>query len=246
MEMLISRLEKERVQYRQQMHSDLEAQRVQMKNMMEANMKQAEQEREAFVKDNQALEERFQEVQKSNEENMKLIRNMTAIIEKQHKEKEVLRENAKELPRDKMEGLLNEMSERHKDEVSALLKETDDQFEGAKKLKQETSDEGDDNTCHKNLDEVPEMIKLRSEAVEDVQKKITETHQEQGKVETSSYIRRGLKAVAVIAPAIGKVAAAFRPDLAPMAEAAGTAIGAAAQGLSEECSIMWINEPHST
>ena len=238
MEMLISRLEKERVQYRQQMHSDLEAQRVQMKNMMEANMKQAEQEREAFVKDNQALEERFQEVQKSNEENMKLIRNMTAIIEKQHKEKEVLRENAKELPRDKMEGLLYEMSERHTDEVRALLKETDDQFEGAKKLKQETSDEGDENPGHKNLDEVPEMIKLRSEAVEDVQKKITETHQEQGKVETSSYIRRGLKAVAVIAPAIGKVAGVVRPDLAPMAEAAATAVGAAAQGLSEVCSIM--------
>ena len=238
MEMLITRLEKERVQYRQQMHSELEAQRVQMQNMMAANMKQAEQEREAFIKDNQALEERFLEVQKSNEENMKLIRNMTALIAKQHKEKEVLKENAKELPRDKMEGLLNEMSERHKDEVSALLKETDDQFEGAKKLKQETSDEGDDNTCHKNLDEVPEMIKLRSEAVEDVQKKITETHQEQGKVETSSYIQRGLKAVSKIAPAIGTVAAVFRPDLAPMAKAAGTAIGAAAQGLSEVCSIM--------
>ena len=240
MEMLITRLEKERVQYRQQMHSELEAQRVQMQNMMAANMKQAEQEREAFIKDNQALEERFLEVQRSNEENMKLIRNMTALIARQYKEKEVLRENAisKELPKDKMEALLNEMSERHTDEVRGLLKETDDQFEGAEKLKQETGDEGDENTCHKNLDEVPEMIKLRSEAVEDVQKKITETHQEQGKVETSSYIRRGLKAVAVIAPAIGKVAAAFRPDLAPMAEAAGTAIGAAAQGLSEECSIM--------
>ena len=240
MEMLINRLEKERVQYRQQMHSELEAQRVQMKNMMEANMKQAEQEREAFTKDNRALEERFLEMQKSNEENMKLIRNMIALIAKQHKEKEVLREDAisKELPRDKMEGLLNEMSERHTDEVRALLKETDDQFEGAKKLKQETGDEGDENTYHKNLDEVPEMIKLRSEAVEDVQKKITETHQEQGKVETSSYIQRGLKAVAAIAPAIGKVAAVFRPDLAPMAEAAGAAIGASAQGLSEVCSIM--------
>ena len=238
MEMLISRLEKERVQYRQQMHSELEAQRVQMKNMMEANMKQAEQEREAFIKDNQALEERFLELQKSNEENMKLIRNMTALIAKQHKEKEVLKENAKELPRNKMEGLLNEMSERHTDEVMALLKEADDQFEGAKKLTQETSDEGEKTICHKNLDEVPEMIKLRSEAVEDVQKKITETHQEQGKVETSSYIQRVLKAVVAIAPAIVTVDAVFEPDLASLAEAAGTPIGAAAQGLSEVCSIM--------
>ena len=238
MEMLITRLEKERVQYRQQMHSELEAQRVQMQNMMASNMKQAEREREAFIKDNQALEERFLDMQRSNEENMKLIRNMTALIARQHKEKEVLRENAKELPRDKMEGLLNEMSERHKDEVSALLKETDDQFEGAKKLKQETSDEGDENPGHKNLDEVPEMIKLRSEAVEDVQKKITETHEEQEKVETSSYIKTGLQAVAVVAPAFGKVVAAARPDLASVAEAAGTAIRDSAQGLSEVCSIM--------
>ena len=212
MEILITRLEKEREQYQQQMRSELEAQRVQMKNMIEANMKQAEQEREALIKDNQALVERFQEVQKSNEENMKLIRNMTALIAKQHKEKDVLRENAKELLRDKMEGLLNEKSKRHTDEVSALLMKTDDQFEGAKKLKQETSDEGDENTCHKNLKEVPEMIKLRSESVEDVQKKITETHQEQRRGETSSYIQRGLKAIAAIAPAIGKVAAVARPD----------------------------------
>ena len=238
MEILITRLEKERVQYQQQMRSELEAQRVQMKNMMEASMKQAEQEREALIKDNQALVERFQEVQKSNEENMKLIINMTALIAKQHKKKDVLRKNAKELPRDKMEGLLNEMSERHTDEVSALLKETDHQFEGAKKLKQETSDEGDENTCHKNLKEVPEIFKLRSESVEDVQKKITETHQEQRKGETSIYIRRGLKAVAAIAPAIGQVAVVARPNLAPMAEASGRAIGAGAQELSEVCSIM--------
>ena len=36
MEILITRLEKEGVQYRQQMHSELEAQRVQMQNMMVA------------------------------------------------------------------------------------------------------------------------------------------------------------------------------------------------------------------
>ena len=179
MEILITRLEKDGVQYRQQMHSELEAQRVQMQNMMVANMKQAEQEREAFIKDNQPLEERFLEVQRSNEENMKLIRNMTRLMHhEQHKEKEVLRENSKELPRDKMEALLNEMSERHTDEERASLQEIDDEFEGAKTLRQETGDEGGEDSCHKNLDQVPEMIELRSEAVGIVQKKITETLQE--------------------------------------------------------------------
>ena len=179
MEILITRLEKDGVQYRQQMHSELEAQRVQMQNMMVANMKQAEQEREAFIKDNQPLEERFLEVQRSNEENMKLIRNMTRLMHhEQHKEKEVLRESSKELPRDKMEALLNEMSERHTDEERASLQEIDDEFEGAKTLRQETGDEGGEDSCHKNLDQVPEMIELRSEAVGIVQKKITETLQE--------------------------------------------------------------------
>ena len=238
MEMLIARIEKERIQYQQQMQSQLEAQRVQMQNMMAANMKQAEQEREAFMKDNQALEERFLEVQRSNEENIKLIRNMTALIARQHEEKEFLRENAKELPSDKMEGLLNEMSERHTDEVRGLLKETGDQFEGAKKLKQETGDEGDENTCHKNLDEVPEMIKSRSEAVEDVQKKITETHQEQEKVETSGYIKNGLKIVARTAVPIGQIISFVQPGTAPFAVPASAAIGAAAEVLSIECSIM--------
>ena len=138
-----------------------------------------------------------------------------------------------------MEGLLNEMSERPKDEVSALLKETDDQFVGAKKLKQETSDEGDDNTCHKNLDEVPEMIKLRSEAVEDVQKKITETHQEQEEVETSSYIKKGLKVIARTAIPIGQIISIVHPETAPFAVPASAAIGTAAEALSNECSIMW-------
>ena len=61
MEMLIDRIEKERIQYQQHIYSELEAQRVQMQNMMAAkpenqnqnlNLKQAEQEREAFIKEN--------------------------------------------------------------------------------------------------------------------------------------------------------------------------------------------------
>ena len=80
------------------------------------------------------------------------------------KKKEVLRENAKELPKDRMEALLNEMSKTHADGVGALLKEREGHFEDIK-LKQETSDEEDENTCHEKLDEVPDMIKLRSEIV---------------------------------------------------------------------------------
>ena len=246
MEMLIARLETERAQYRQQMYSELEAQRVQMQNMMAANMKQAEQEREAFIKDNQALEERFLEVQRSNEENMKLIRNMTALIARQHKEKEVLRENAKELPKDKMEGLLNEMSERHADEVGALLKETEGQFEEINKLKQETSDEEDENVCHKKMDEIPEMIKLRSEAVGNVRKKIAETSQEQEQGWISSCIKKGLKVIARTAKPIGSIISIVQPETAAFVGPASDAIGSVADELSDVCSVMWNWESQGT
>ena len=236
MEMLIARIEKERVQYQQYIYSELEAQRVQMQNMMAANMKQAEQERDAFIKDNQASEERFLEVQRSNEENMKLIRNMTHLITKQHKEKEVLRENAKELPKDRMEALLNEMSKRHANEVGALLKETEGQFEDIK-LKQETSDEEDENTCHEKLDEVPDMIKLRSEIVGNLSKKITETHQEQNKVEMSSIIKKGLKFIARTAVPIAALFAFVQPQRALLAMSVSTAFSTTVE-LSDVCGIM--------
>ena len=227
MEMLIARLETQRAQYRQQMFSELEAQRVQMQNMMAA-----------FIKDNQALEERFLEVQRSNEENMKLIRNMTALIARQHKEKEVLRENAKELPKDKMEGLLNEMSERHADEFGALLKETEGQFEEINKLKQEISDEEDENVCHKKMDEIPEMIKLRSEAVGNERKKIAETSQEQEQGWISSCTKKVLKVIARTAKPTGSIISIAQPETAAFVEPASDAIGSVADELSDVCSVM--------
>ena len=88
------------------------------------------------------------------------------------------------------------------------------------------------------MDAVPEMIKLRSEAVEDVQKKITETHQDQEEVETSSYIKKGLKVIARTAVPIGQIISIVQPETAPFALPASAAIGTAAEALSNECSIM--------
>ena len=82
------------------------------------------------------------------------------------------------------------------------------------------------------------MIKLRSEAVEDVQKKITETHQEQEKVETSSYIKNGLKVIARTAVLISQIICIFQPETAPFVVPASAATGTAGEILSNECSIM--------
>ena len=163
---------------------------------------------------------------------------MTVLISKQHEEKEVRRENAKELPKDEMEALLNETSLRHADEVGALLKETEGQFEEISKLKQQTSDEEDENICQKKMDEIPETIKLRSEAVGNVQKKITETRQEQEEVGISSYIKKGLKVIAPTAVPIGSIISIVQPETAPIVGPASAAISSAAEELSDVCSIM--------
>ena len=95
MEMLIARLEKERAEVREKIKIEMEVQQEQLQNMEAAHMGQAEQEREAFIKENHALEERFLEMQKSNEENMKMIKNMSELIAKHEAEKMKLRTQTK-------------------------------------------------------------------------------------------------------------------------------------------------------
>ena len=153
------------------------------------------------------------------------------------KKKEVLRENAKELPKDRMEALLNEMSKTHADGVGALLKEREGHFEDIK-LKQETSDEEDENTCHEKLDEVPDMIKLRSEIVGNLSKKISETHQEQNKVEMSSIIKKGLKFIARAAVPIAALFAFVQPQRALLVMSVSTAFSTTVE-LLDVCGNMW-------
>ena len=238
MEMLIARLAEERAGLRQQIQSELEAQRVQMQNMMAANMSQAEQEREAFIRENQGLEERFLAMQKSNEDNMRVIKDMSVLIAKHEREKKELRANVEKIPRDEMEGLLEEMSNKHSEEVKALLEKADDQLEGMKKIKVPSGDEEKEETCSKNLDELPQLINSRTERVSNLQQKIADTQHEQEELEKPSSMKKGLKIFAKLAPLAGVAMAAFRPDTAAFAVPLATAAGTAADQLAEECSIM--------
>ena len=66
MEMLQAKQQEETNRLREQMEAEAKAQRDQMDNMMKASMKQAEEDRRAFMQENEALNQRLLEMQKSN------------------------------------------------------------------------------------------------------------------------------------------------------------------------------------
>ena len=54
---------------------------------MEANMEQAKQEKERFMEENQELKNQILAIQKTNEENMKMIERLSDLVSKQEEEK---------------------------------------------------------------------------------------------------------------------------------------------------------------
>ena len=231
MEILIARSEKERAGLREQMRSEMEVQKEQLQNMMEARMGQAEKDREAFIKENLALEERVLEMQKSNEENMKIIKNMSELIAKHEGEKIKLRALMTALPKEKMEASLKEMDDRHSEEIRVLLEKMDTQIDGIEKS-------SDDPEFYSTAEE-KELMNSRKKMVDGLQQRIAETEKEQQAVEKSSYMKQGLKVLATMAPVAGKAIAVCHPPSAPYAEPIASVVSTTALALSEcDCSIM--------
>jgi len=245
MEMLIARFEKERAGRREEMKIEKEMQEEQLKNIKAASMQQAEQEREAFIKEHHALEERFLELQKSNEENMKMIKNLSELIAKHEGEKMKLRTEMTARPKEEMEASLKEMTDRHSEEVRVLLEKMDIQIDGIDKMKklradQEFCSSAEEKERAAKLEELPQLMNSRAQMVGGLQKKIEETEKEQQAVEQSSYIKQGCKVVAKVAPMAGKAVAVCYPWSAPYAEPIAGIVRDAAEALSEsdDCSIM--------
>lgn len=203
-----------------------------MQNMMAANMRQAEQERQAFMREKKAMEERFLEVQQSNEENMKMISHLSELMAQHEREKKELRAKAEQLPEEELEGLLTEMSGNQKKEVDAMLEKVGD-------MKDPSGDEENAEKPHgKSEEELPQMINERKERVAHLQRQIEGTDQEQAEVEKPSFLKKTLKVVAKTAPAFGAASALVFPNTAPYAGPISDVVGKVADALSEECSIM--------
>ena len=243
MEMLIARSEKERAALREKKKSEMKVQQEQLQNMMAARMGQAEQEREAFIKEKHALEERLLEMQKSNEENMEMIKNLSELIARHEVEKMKLRTQMTALPKEQMEASLKEMNDRHSEEVKVLLEKMDIQIDGIEKMKK-SSDEQEYSTAEEkeraaNLEELPQLMNSRKEMLGGLQQRIAETEKEQQAVEKSSYMKQGLKVLATVAPVAGKAIALCHPPSAPYAVPIASVVSTVAVALSEcDCSIM--------
>jgi len=226
------------------MEIEMKVQREQLKNMTAARMEQAEQEREAFIEENRALEERFLEMQKSNEENMKMIKDMSELIAKHEGEKMKLRTQMTAQPKEEMEASLKEMTDRHSEEVRVLLEKMDIQIDGIDKMKKSSDDQefystAEDKERAAKLEELPQLMNSRAQMVGGLQQKIAETEKEQQAVEKSSYMKQGFKVLAKVAPMAGKAIAACHPPSAPYAEPIASVVSVAAGALSEcDCSIM--------
>lgn len=90
MEMLQAKQQEETKILREQMEAEAKAQRDQMDNMIKADMKQAEEDRRAFMQENQALNQRLLEMQKSNEGMQKTMENLRQQLQQnQSRQQEV-------------------------------------------------------------------------------------------------------------------------------------------------------------
>ena len=90
MERLQKRFEEEGKILREQMEADVKAQRDQMDNMLKASMKQAEEDRRAFMQENQILNARLGEMQKSNNEMQQMVESLRLqLLQNQGRREEV-------------------------------------------------------------------------------------------------------------------------------------------------------------
>ena len=239
MVMLIARSEKERAVMQEQMRSEMEVEREQLQNMGAAGLKQAQREREDFIQENHALEERLLKMKKQNEENMKMIKSMSEMIAKHEREKLQLRAQMTELPQEEAEESLRELNNRHSEEVNTFLEKMDFHLDYIKSSGKEalySTEKGGESA--KKLEELPQMMTSRAQMVGDLQQRMAENEREQESVEKGETLKKALQFIAQVAPLVGKVAALYTPA-APYAEPVSSAVAGVAQSLSAcDCSIM--------
>lgn len=90
MEMLQAKQEEEGKRLREQMEAEVNAQREQMENMMKASMMEAEKDRRAFMQENQALNQRLQQMQKSNEGMQRMVQSLKQqLLQNQSRQQQV-------------------------------------------------------------------------------------------------------------------------------------------------------------
>ncbi len=231
MEILIKNLDEERQRFSEQMKSERNAQRDQMENMMAASMKHAQEERRAFIRENQALQDRFLASQKRSEEHMKVIKHLSDVAAKQEKEKVELLQKMKDQAEADQEALIKKINEKHDEEMKAIRDEMNAKRDEA--IRQATPSE---TKAHGTTG----LIDKRSRGADDLQKRIDKTHLQQQAVEKPGFCKRALKFVGrVVVPVVGTVVSAVVPVVAPIVAPVAAAASAVIEFVSDNiCSIM--------
>lgn len=213
MEILIKNLDEEKKRFSEQMKSERIAQEEQIENMMNANMKQAQEDRMVFIEENEALKDNLREIQKSNEENAKLIKQLSDLAAEKEEEMRKLREDMQRKAEDG-EAEIQRLNSKHDKEMRAIR-------ENMEKEKVKTGCGGRGLTA-------------RATTARKRDEKIRQTYEDQEEVEKPGFFQKALEFVGHIAPAVGAVVSAVAPTLAPIAGAVATGVTAVA----EFCSIM--------
>lgn len=208
MEILIKNLDEEKKRFSEQMKSERTAQQEQIENMMNANMKQAQEDRKVFIEENEALKDNLREIQKSNEENAKLIKQLSDLAAEKEEEMRKLREDMQRKAEDR-EAEIQRLNDKHDKEMRAIR-------ENMEKEKVKTGCGGTG-------------LRARATTARKRDEKIRQTYEDQEEVEKPGFFRKALQFVGDIAPAVGVVVSAVAPTLAPIAGAVATGVTAVAE-----------------
>ena len=197
MEMLLKNLEEERKRFSEQMESERKAQQGQMDNMIAISMKRAQEERQAFIRENQALKERSMALQEHNENNMRMIKKLSEMAVKKEQEEKALRQQLEVNAKDDSEGLIKELNEKHDAEMKALRDEMNAKLDEVIKQTQSSAltawtTEG--------------LIGQRVKETDDLHGKIKRTRKERENVEKPGFWTQILGRLVV--PAVGAVLSA--------------------------------------
>lgn len=211
------------------MNGERKAHSEQMQNMVAASMEQAQEDRRAFIRENQALQDRFLALQERNEENMKMIKNLSDQAAKQEKEKKEILQKMKQQADDDHETLIKKINEKHDEEMNALRDEMKAKLD--KVVRQAPTSEP--KTCR-----TTGLMDKRTRDADNLQKRINDTHRQQQDVEKPSFVKGVLKFVGKVVPVVGAVVSAVLPAVAPIVAPVAAAAGALITFAADICSIM--------
>ena len=218
MEMLLKNLEEERKRFSEQMESERKAQQGQMDNMIATSMKRAQEERQAFIRENQALKERFMALQAHNENNMRMIKKLSEMAAKKEQEEKVLRQQLEVNAKDDSEALIKELNEKHDAEMKALRDDMNAKLDEV--IKQAPSSALTAWTTEG-------LIGQRVTETDDLHDKIKLTRKKQEDVEKPGFWTQALQLVGrLVVPAVGAVLSAVEPIAAPVVEGVSCIAGA--------------------